>query len=137
MLTGSSAGGEGGYFPSVPGTSATGAGNNLLDPNVNGSNSSFQGTAFAGGIDPSTASPMDAQDAYMRAREEQREVELGDGEIDTMISIPLPAWTTPSHGIHPVFVTHKVKWSCVISNPDGHSTSILFSLSARTSWTSS
>jgi arrestin-related trafficking adapter 4/5/7 len=77
--------------------------------------------AFAGGVDPATAEPMDAQDAYLAAREEQREVELGDGEIDTMISIPLPVWTTPSHSIHPCFVTHKIKWSCVISNPDGHS----------------
>lgn len=130
MLTGSSAGGDGGgggYFPPTGSISATAAGNNLLDPEINGSNSSFQGAVFAGGIDPSTASPMDAQDAYMQAREEQREVELGDGEIDTMISIPLPAWTTPSHGIHPVFVTHKVKWSCVISNPDGHSKSIWLS----------
>lgn len=37
-----------------------------------------------------------------------------------MITIPVPAWTTPSHNIHPVFVTHKIKWSCAISNPDGH-----------------
>ena len=71
---------------------------------------------------------MDAQEAYLQSREENREVELGDGEIDTMISIPLPVWTTPSHAVHPVFVTHKIKWSCVISNPDGHSESKAFFL---------
>jgi hypothetical protein len=76
---------------------------------------------FAGGLDPVTATHVEAQAAYLAAREEQREVELGDGEVDTMISIPLPMWATPTHNVHPVFVTHKIKWSCVISNPDGHS----------------
>lgn len=78
---------------------------------------------FAGGLDPVTATHVEAQAAYLAAREEQREVELGDGEVDTMISIPLPMWATPTHNVHPVFVTHKIKWSCVISNPDGHSAS--------------
>lgn len=77
--------------------------------------------AFVGGLDPVTATHVEAQAAYLAAREEQREVELGDGEVDTMISIPLPMWATPTHNVHPVFVTHKIKWSCVISNPDGHS----------------
>lgn len=50
----------------------------------------------------------------------ESDVNIGDDEVDTMITIPVPSWTTPSHSIHPVFVTHKIKWSCAISNPDGH-----------------
>ncbi len=46
--------------------------------------------------------------------------EVGDDEINTSFSIPIPPWTTASHGVHPIFVTHKIKWSCSISNPDGH-----------------
>ena len=48
------------------------------------------------------------------------DIELGDDEVDTHISIPIPTWTTPSHNVHPVFVSHKIKWSCSISNADGH-----------------
>ncbi len=48
------------------------------------------------------------------------DLEIGDNEINTMITIPIPVWTTPSHSVHPVQVSHKIKWSCAISNPDGH-----------------
>lgn len=48
------------------------------------------------------------------------EIVLGDEEIDTMITVPVPSWTTPGHSVYPVFVTHKIKWSCAITNPDGH-----------------
>ncbi|KAJ9123207.1 hypothetical protein QFC22_001400 [Naganishia vaughanmartiniae] len=51
---------------------------------------------------------------------EEDDINVGDDEVDTMITIPIPSWTTPSHSIHPVYVTHKIKWSCAISNPDGH-----------------
>lgn len=111
-----------GYFPAVPATSnaapaQTSAEEAELDGNVDNATLFPAGDPVLGGHE------MDAQEAYLQSREETREVELGDGEIDTMISIPLPAWTTPSHAVHPVFVTHKIKWSCVISNPDGHSKS--------------
>lgn len=45
---------------------------------------------------------------------------IGDDEIDTSFTIPIPPWITASHSVHPVFITHKIKWSCSISNPDGH-----------------
>ncbi|WVQ62262.1 uncharacterized protein L199_000401 [Kwoniella botswanensis] len=51
---------------------------------------------------------------------EETDIEIGDDEINTHFSIPIPDWVTPSHAIHPVFITHKIKWSCSISNPDGH-----------------
>ncbi|KAL7421163.1 hypothetical protein Q5752_004048 [Cryptotrichosporon argae] len=47
-------------------------------------------------------------------------VEIGDDEVSTHFSILIPVTTTPSHTLHPVFVTHKIKWSCAISNSDGH-----------------
>jgi hypothetical protein len=54
------------------------------------------------------------------ASHDDEDVNIGDDEINTSISIPIPAFTTPSHTIHPLFVTHKIKWSCSISNADGH-----------------
>lgn len=52
--------------------------------------------------------------------EPEEDAEIGDDEVNTQFSIPIPAWTTPSHTVHPIFVSHKLKWSCAISNPDGH-----------------
>lgn len=46
--------------------------------------------------------------------------EHGDDEIDTSFTMHVPSYTTPSHAVHPIFVSHKIKWSCSISNPDGH-----------------
>ncbi|WRT64078.1 uncharacterized protein IL334_001006 [Kwoniella shivajii] len=51
---------------------------------------------------------------------DETDIEIGDDEVNTHFTIPIPKWVTPSHAIHPVFVTHKIKWSCSISNPDGH-----------------
>jgi len=48
------------------------------------------------------------------------EIEGGEDEIDNDFVIPIPRWTTPSHSIAPVVVTHKIKWSVAIRNPDGH-----------------
>lgn len=73
------------------------------------------GPSSGGGGDVSIAAiPDDTRNA------DDEDINIGDEEIDTMITVPIPSWTTPSHNIHPVFVTHKIKWSCAISNPDGH-----------------
>ena len=61
-----------------------------------------------------------ASSSHAEDSETEEDIEIGDDEVNTFFTIPIPAWTTPSHGIHPVFVTHKIKWSCSISNPDGH-----------------
>jgi hypothetical protein len=37
-----------------------------------------------------------------------------DTEVDVVIDVPVPAWTTPSHSVHPCFVNHKIKWSAFI-----------------------
>ncbi|WWC86172.1 uncharacterized protein L201_001045 [Kwoniella dendrophila CBS 6074] len=70
-----------------------------------------EGNADAG---PSNASTHDS------IQTDETDIEIGDEEINTHFTIPIPKWVTPSHAIHPVFVTHKIKWSCSISNPDGH-----------------
>lgn len=76
---------------------------------------SGSGNATPGPSNPTVASiPDDMRNA------DEDDINIGDDEVDTMITIPIPTWTTPSHNVHPVYVTHKIKWSCAISNPDGH-----------------
>ncbi|KAG8970349.1 hypothetical protein FRC03_009622 [Tulasnella sp. 419] len=48
----------------------------------------------------------------------------GDGEIDTMLRISIPKSATPTHSIDPAIVTHKIKWSIIISNLDGHTSEL-------------
>ncbi|SGY13409.1 BQ5605_C010g05854 [Microbotryum silenes-dioicae] len=43
-----------------------------------------------------------------------------DTEVDVVIEVPVPVWTCPTHNVHPCFVSHKIKWSAFIRNPDGH-----------------
>lgn len=70
--------------------------------------SSPANTGPRGSTEASTEEPVDP------------EAIVGDDEVCTSLTIPLPPWTTPSHTLKPVQVTHKIKWSCAISNPDGH-----------------
>ncbi|TIB10662.1 hypothetical protein E3P89_02753 [Wallemia ichthyophaga] len=48
--------------------------------------------------------------------------ELNDGEVDTVINVHLPTTAVPSHQYcgWPVYINHKIKWSCMIQNRDGH-----------------
>lgn len=91
---------------------------------INGrSNAASSSSAAASRSNNATASSSAA--ASTRSRNSidsanDEDVEIGDDEINTQFTIPIPPWTTPSHSVHPVFVTHKIKWSCSISNADGH-----------------
>ncbi|KAH9446121.1 hypothetical protein MJO28_012041 [Puccinia striiformis f. sp. tritici] len=46
------------------------------------------------------------------------------GELEKVVGISLPATTTPTHPIPPVTVTHKLRFSAFISNPDGHTSEL-------------
>ncbi|EGG10754.1 uncharacterized protein MELLADRAFT_93509 [Melampsora larici-populina 98AG31] len=51
------------------------------------------------------------------------DVELSQ-DIDTIIELTIPSWTTPSHSLPPITVTHKLKFSAFIINPDGHTSEL-------------
>jgi hypothetical protein len=46
------------------------------------------------------------------------------GELEKVVGISLPDTTTPTHPIPPVTVTHKLRFSAFISNPDGHTSEL-------------
>ncbi|TDL15305.1 hypothetical protein BD410DRAFT_732926 [Rickenella mellea] len=50
------------------------------------------------------------------------------GEISTKIVIPLPATLTPSHPLDPILVSHRIRWSILIGNFDGHTSELRCSL---------
>lgn len=77
------------------------------------------------GMGNAAAGPSSAVDPANMTDEEvaaaaSADVMHGDDEVNTIFSIFVPPWVTPTHTVHPVTVTHKLKWSCTITNPDGH-----------------
>ncbi|KZT62010.1 hypothetical protein CALCODRAFT_505847 [Calocera cornea HHB12733] len=84
-----------------------------------------------------TASPVQENGG-----EENVDLGAGDGEIDTTFKVQIPAWATPTHSVKPIQVSHKIKWCCMLSNLDGHTSElrcalpihILSSLCAEEAW---
>ncbi|ODO12038.1 hypothetical protein I350_00822 [Cryptococcus amylolentus CBS 6273] len=89
-------------------------------PDANGNTGSSSAASTSAQPEASSSSA----DLASLAESSGTDIEIGDDEIDTHFTIPIPAWVTPSHSIHPVFITHKIKWSCSISNPDGHTSEL-------------
>jgi arrestin-related trafficking adapter 4/5/7 len=49
-------------------------------------------------------------------------------DVVTTIKITIPKRTTPTHSQEPIMVSHRIKWSILISNLDGHSSELRCSL---------
>ena len=56
------------------------------------------------------------------------EFELSEEEIATKLDISLPLYTTPTHPLEPIITSHRIRWSILISNPDGHTSELRCSL---------
>ncbi|KAG7098441.1 hypothetical protein E1B28_000392 [Marasmius oreades] len=54
--------------------------------------------------------------------------ELSQDDIVTYLSIRIPLTITPTHGLDPIIVTHRIRWSILLVNPDGHTSELRCSL---------
>lgn len=54
--------------------------------------------------------------------------ELSDEEIATKLEISLPLCTTPTHTLEPIITSHRIRWSILMDNPDGHTSELRCSL---------
>ncbi len=54
--------------------------------------------------------------------------ELSEEDIATKLEISLPLRTTPTHPLEPIIVSHRIRWTIVIGNPDGHTSELRCSL---------
>lgn len=83
-------------------------------------------TNLAGMVNNAVAGPSGSSSTNANMTDEEiaaaasEDVMHGDDEVNTIYSLYIPPWATPTHTIHPITVTHKLKWSCTITNPDGH-----------------
>jgi len=58
--------------------------------------------------------------------------QTGDEQNDDLVvhlGVTLPSFLTPTHPMEPVAVTHRIRWTILIANPDGHTSELRCSLS--------
>ena len=54
--------------------------------------------------------------------------ELSEEDIVTKLEISLPLCTTPTHSLEPIIASHRIRWSIVMNNADGHTSELRCSL---------
>ncbi|KAJ3783537.1 hypothetical protein GGU10DRAFT_316675 [Lentinula aff. detonsa] len=55
-------------------------------------------------------------------------IEISQDDIVTYLILPIPRNITPTHVLDPIHVTHRIRWSILILNPDGHTSELRCSL---------
>lgn len=106
-----------GYFPQVHApSSAEGA----------GPQQRFPGEGEAG---PSSA-PAPAHASHERALIDPDIPEeiLSSDDVVTTLDITIPLTATPTHTLEPIIVSHRIRWSILIGNRDGHTSELRCSL---------
>lgn len=88
---------------------------------------------IGGGSTPaSIQSPLGSESNSPSARSrnsgESEFVESGNEDIEGVVRLFIPPTATPSHGISPIEVSHRVKWDILIANSDGHYSELRCSL---------
>ena len=74
--------------------------------------------------DTSAESPSQTGSSVGGAAEDD---EQSDGLI-IPLEITLPSFMTPTHEVDPISVIHRIRWNVIISNPDGHTSELRYSL---------
>ncbi|KAF7321893.1 Arrestin-C domain-containing protein [Mycena kentingensis (nom. inval.)] len=54
--------------------------------------------------------------------------EQGHDDIVTFISLAIPATVMATHSLEPISISHRLRWSILIINPDGHTSELRCSL---------
>lgn len=54
--------------------------------------------------------------------------EPSDSDVVTAIDVVVPSTATPTHALEPIIVSHRIRWSILISNLDGHTSELRCSL---------
>ncbi|KAL0575550.1 hypothetical protein V5O48_006424 [Marasmius crinis-equi] len=54
--------------------------------------------------------------------------EVSHNDIVSYLAIRIPLSITPTHGLDPIIVSHRIRWSILLLNPDGHTSELRCSL---------
>ncbi|KAG5639033.1 hypothetical protein H0H81_007646 [Sphagnurus paluster] len=80
---------------------------------------------------PSTEAPVASSSAGSSGGPfvAEPDVEITENaDVETYLSIYVPLTVTPSHSLEPIIVTHRIRWSILILNLDGHTSELRCSL---------
>ena len=82
--------------------------------------------------EPSSAGPASPEESPSQARSGS-DGEVGEGneqndDLVTHLDITLPSSLTPTHLMGPITVIHRIRWSVLIANLDGHTSELRCSL---------
>ncbi|KAL4073730.1 hypothetical protein J3A83DRAFT_2606954 [Scleroderma citrinum] len=56
------------------------------------------------------------------------ELQMSDADVVTQLSLTIPRSTTCSHMLEPIVISHRIRWSILMSNLDGHTSELRCSL---------
>ncbi|KAF9227043.1 hypothetical protein BS17DRAFT_443133 [Gyrodon lividus] len=58
----------------------------------------------------------------------QDDLPMSNDDIVTQLCFTIPSLATPSHALEPITVSHRIRWSILMSNLDGHTSELRCSL---------
>ncbi len=70
--------------------------------------------------------PVQAPEPSSQASEES--LEMSQDDVVTFVTFPIPLNITPTHALDPINVSHRIRWSILILNLDGHTSELRCSL---------
>ncbi|KAG6874509.1 hypothetical protein C0995_010419 [Termitomyces sp. Mi166 len=123
--------------PSTPASPASpsGSGNETFNRSSSSSSLSSLGRSYTsytplhGFTSTSLATPTsEAQPVSPSIMEESNLSEPDSQDVVSYLSIHIPLTTTSTHGLEPIIVSHRIRWSILILNHDGHTSELRCSL---------
>ncbi len=91
---------------------------------MNGRAISSDGVPAAGGYQGRSGSNSTLNGSHAQGDQ----IEILNNDVVTTLTMPLPLTLTPTHAIDPIVTSHRVRWSIIIANPDGHTSELRCSL---------
>ncbi|KAJ6594246.1 hypothetical protein B0H19DRAFT_1094617 [Mycena capillaripes] len=100
-----------------------------ITPADHASNSNGSYFTAALSTSPETSPSAEAGPSSMTPiRDPEPTVEQGQDDIVAYMTLRIPPSVTPTHSPEPISVSHRLRWSILIMNPDGHTSELRCSL---------
>ncbi|KAI0066012.1 hypothetical protein BV25DRAFT_1849481 [Artomyces pyxidatus] len=116
-------------YPSTPGSATPALASGAVSPPLTGPSTYFSGPHSS--ESPSGESPV-AGPSSQREGEPSHDVpidfEVSDEDVVAMVDVQIPLHATPTHNLDPIIISHRIRWSILINNLDGHTSELRCSL---------
>ncbi|KAK0462608.1 uncharacterized protein EV420DRAFT_1628125 [Desarmillaria tabescens] len=74
------------------------------------------------------AGPSNVTTSPSTSTDHTENLEMSNDDIVTYLTFPIPLCITPTHALEPINVSHRIRWSILILNLDGHTSELRCSL---------